>query len=306
MAQAREASPSFSREAPPSGIMVEVAPGVRRLVCPNASPFTQTGTCTYVVGRGHVAVIDPGPDHAGHVAALVAELADESVEAILVTHTHRDHSPGARRLKALTGAPILGCGPHRPARALAEAETNLLDAASDAEHAPDRILREGEAATGPGWTLAAIETPGHTMNHLCLAHPEANVLFSGDHVMAWSTSIVAPPDGSMAAYMASLDKLRGRGEATYFPGHGGPVREPARLVRALAHHRRQREAAILAQVAGGEGAIPTIVAAVYPGLNPALAGAAGLSVFAHLESLIARGLVVADGDATLAGAYRAA
>jgi glyoxylase-like metal-dependent hydrolase (beta-lactamase superfamily II) len=306
MTQDAAESPDFSREAPASGVMSEVAPGVRRLVCPNPSPFTQTGTCTYVVGRGRVAVIDPGPDHEGHVAALVAALAGETVEAILVTHTHRDHSPGARRLKALTGAPIVGCGPHRRARALGPAEINPLDAAGDTEHAPDRVLHEGEAAQGPGWTLVALETPGHTMNHLAFAHPEQNILFSGDHVMAWSTTIVAPPDGSMAAYMASLDKLRGRTEATYFPGHGGPVREPVRFVRALGHHRRQREGAILARVAGGDRAIPAIVAAVYQGLNPALAGAAGLSVFAHLESLIARGLVVTDGPPTLASEYRPA
>ena len=305
-AQDQDATPAFSREAPASGVVTEVAPGVRRLVCPNAGPFTQAGTCTYVVGRGRVAVIDPGPDHPGHVAALHAALGDEHVEAILVTHTHRDHSPGARRLKALTGAPILGCGPHRAARPLALGEAAILDASADTAHAPDTVLAEGEAVAGPGWTLAAVETPGHTMNHLCFAYPEGSALFSGDHVMAWSTSVVAPPDGAMGAYMDSLDRLRGREEATYFPGHGGPVREPRRFVRALLQHRRGREAGILARVAGGDRTIPAIVAALYAGLDPALRPAAGLSVFAHLENLIARGLVATDGPPTLDAAYRPA
>lgn len=300
-----EAEPAFEAAAPAPGTIEALTPLVRRRIAPNGGPFTASGTCTYVVGRGRVAVIDPGPDDAGHVAALLADLDGETVEAIVVTHTHRDHSPGARLLAARTGAPILGCGPHRAARSLAEGELPMLDASADKVHRPDRQLAEGETVSGPGWTLVAVETPGHTMNHLAFALPEEEALFSGDHVMAWSTSIVAPPDGSMRAYMESLDKLRERSERTYWPGHGGPVRDPRRFVRGLAAHRRQRETAIRARVAAGEADIRAIVEAIYQGLNPALIGAAALSVYAHLEDLVERGLVLTDGPARLDGRYRA-
>ncbi|GJD48830.1 Hydroxyacylglutathione hydrolase [Methylobacterium crusticola] len=301
-----EAAPVFAREAPPSGRTEAVTPLIRRLVCPNGGPFTQSGTCTYLVGHGRVAVIDPGPDHAAHQAALLSALDGETVAAILVTHTHRDHSPGARALRDATGAPIVGCGPHRPARAVRGDERTLLDAAGDGDHRPDRELREGDAVEGPGWTLTALATPGHTMNHLAFALAEEEALFSGDHVMAWSTSIVAPPDGAMGPYMASLEKLRGRPEGIYWPGHGGPVREPQRFVRGLAAHRRAREAAILERVALGDRTILAIVAAIYLGLDPALRGAAALSVFAHLEELVAGGRVATDGAPALASEYRPA
>lgn len=298
-----ESGPRVERSLPESGRLERVAPLIRRRIAPNGGPFTATGTCTYVVGQDRVAVIDPGPDDPGHIAALLDDLGPERVEAIVVTHTHRDHSPGARLLAARTGAPIVGCGPHRAARALAEGEAPMLDASSDAAHAPARILAEGDAVSGPGWTLVAVETPGHTMNHLAFALPEADALFSGDHVMAWNTTIVAPPDGEMRAYMASLEKLRGRGETIYWPGHGGPVQEPARLVRCLIGHRRQREAAIRARLAAGDTRIPEVVAAIYQGLDPRLRGAAALSVFAHLEDLVGRGLVACDGPARLDATY---
>ncbi|MGY2047188.1 MBL fold metallo-hydrolase [Methylobacterium sp. JK268] len=297
--------PTFSREAPAPGRIEQVSPLIRRLVCPNGGPFTQTGTCTYVVGHDRVAVIDPGPDAPEHHEALRAALAEEVVTAIVVTHTHRDHSPGARALQAATGAPIVGCGPHRAARALRGGETALLDAASDRDHRPDQELRDGEGIDGPGWTLRAIATPGHTMNHLAFALAEEEALFSGDHVMGWSTSIVAPPDGAMGAYMDSLDRLKSRGDRTYWPGHGGPVREPQRFVRALAHHRRAREAAILERLAGGPRTIPALVAEIYQGLDPRLTGAAALSVYAHLEDLVARGRALTDGEAALDSLYRA-
>ncbi|PXW66840.1 MBL fold metallo-hydrolase [Methylobacterium sp. B4] len=289
---------------PPAGRMEAVSPLVRRRICPNGGPFTASGTCSYVVGHGRVAVIDPGPADAEHVEALLAALGSERVEAIVVTHTHRDHSPGARLLQARTGAPIVGCGPHRAARSLAENELPVLDASADREHRPDRELADGESLTGEGWTLTALATPGHTMNHLAFALPEENVLFSGDHVMAWSTSIVAPPDGSMRAYMASLERLRQRGETLYWPGHGGPVRDPRRFVRGLAAHRRQREAAIRARLEAGDRDIAAIVGAVYQGLAPHLLGAAALSVFAHLEDLVERGLATTDGPPLLDGHFR--
>ena len=299
-------SAGFEAALPPAGRLEAVSPLVRRRICPNGGPFTASGTCSYVVGRGGVAVIDPGPADAGHVEALLADLGPERVEAIVVTHTHRDHSPGARLLRALTGAPIVGCGPHRAARELAENELPALDASADREHRPDRELADGESLHGDGWTLTALATPGHTMNHLAFALPQENTLFSGDHVMAWSTSIVAPPDGSMQAYMASLDRLREREETLYWPGHGGPVRDPRRFVRGLAAHRRQREAAIRARLAAGDEDIRAIVGAVYQGLSPKLLGAAALSVYAHLEDLVERGLVATDGPPLLDGRFRLA
>jgi glyoxylase-like metal-dependent hydrolase (beta-lactamase superfamily II) len=303
MADADETSLTFEPSMPAPGRLESVAPLIRRRVAPNGGPFTATGTCTYVVGQGRVAVLDPGPDEPDHIDALLRDLASEIVEAIVVTHTHRDHSPGARRLAARTGAPIVGCGPHRTARALTAAEAPRLDASADRAHAPDRVMAEGDTVSGPGWTLVAVETPGHTMNHLAFALPEAQALFSGDHVMAWSTTIVAPPDGAMRAYMESLDKLRGRTEATYWPGHGGPVREPARFLRGLAGHRRQREAAIRARLEAGDSRVADIVGAIYQGLDPRLKGAAALSVLAHLEDLVGRGLAVADGAPTLEATY---
>ncbi|GJE05710.1 Hydroxyacylglutathione hydrolase [Methylobacterium jeotgali] len=281
-------------------------PLIRRRVANNPSAFTATGTCTYVIGRGSVAVIDPGPEDAAHIEALLGDLAGETIAAILVTHTHKDHSPGARLLKARTGAPILGCGPHRAARHRLPGELPLLDASADRAHRPDREMSEGDEVSGPGWTLRAVETPGHTMNHLAFSLPEAGTLFSGDHVMAWATSVVAPPDGSMRAYLASLDRLRERDETIYWPGHGGPVRDPGRFVRALAAHRRQRESAIRARLSAGDRDIGTIVASIYQGLDPRLRGAAALSVFAHLEDLVERGLAAAEGPVLIDGRYRPA
>jgi len=285
----------FDRSPPAAGRLDQVSPLVRRLVLDNPGPFTFTGTCSYVVGRGRVAVIDPGPGREGEAEALLAALPGETVAHILVTHTHRDHSPGARRLQALTGAPILGCAPHRAARALQSGETTALDASADRDHRPDQLMRAGDALAGEGFRLVAVETPGHTMNHLCFALPEERALFSGDHVMAWSTTIVAPPDGAMGPYMASLEILRGRAERIYWPGHGGPVMDPERFLRALVGHRRMREASILAALKEGPSAIPTLVERLYAGLSPGLKGAAGLSVLAHLEDLEQRGSVRAEG-----------
>ncbi|GEO13174.1 MBL fold metallo-hydrolase [Microvirga aerophila] len=289
-----------------AGECVRVSPLVRRIIATNPGPITFTGTCSYIVGSGRVAIIDPGPDLPEHIDALLAAVQAETVTHILVTHTHKDHSPAARAIKAATGARLVGCSPHRSARALFDGEVNLLETSSDRDYAPDQELAEGDRIEGPGWSLEALATPGHMANHLAFALPEEAALFSGDHVMAWSTTVVAPPDGSMSDFMASLDKLRGRDEAVYWPGHGGPVREPQRFVRALAHHRRQREASILNRLAAGDRTIPAIVAAIYQGLKPALIGAAGLSVFAHLEDLVAKGLVRTDGAPSLDGEYRLA
>lgn len=281
----------------------QLTPLVRRLVANNGGPFCFTGTCSYIIGTGKVAILDPGPPDEAHVDALLAAVRNETVTHVVVTHTHRDHSPAAAAIKARTGALVVGCAPYRRSQSLAPDQSDPLDAAHDHDYAPDRILADGEPLDLDGPMLTAIATPGHASNHLAFALEAETALFSGDHVMAWSTSIVAPPDGNMRDYMASLDKLRGRGDTVYWPGHGGPVKDPPRLLRALVHHRRQREASILNRLAAGDRRIPAIVERIYEGLNPALAGAAALSVFAHMEDLVARGLVRSEGPAALDAIY---
>lgn len=292
--------------AAPAEQVVQISPLVRRVVADNPSPFTFTGTCSYIVGRGSVALIDPGPALPGHIDALLAAVGGETVSHIVVTHTHMDHSPGARILKEATGAPIVGCGLHQASRPLADGEANTMEGSGDREHVPDLQMREGDTISGPGWSLHALETPGHTANHLAFALPEEDTLFSADLVMAWSTTIVGPPDGSMTDFMASLDKLRGRQDRIFWPGHGGPVKDPPRFLRALIGHRRAREASILARLVAGDRRIADIVPAIYPGLKPQLLRAAGLSTFAHLEDLVRRGMALTDGPPQLDGEYRPA
>ena len=282
----------------------EIAPGVRRLLANNPGPFTFKGTVSYVVGRGQVAIIDPGPLDDIHIAALLDAVRGETVTHIFVTHTHRDHSPAVPRIKAATGALVLAEGPHRPARPLHVGEAPRLDASNDTEFRPDRALTDGEIVTGHDWTIEAVTTPGHTANHMAFAFKEAGLLFSGDHVMAWSTPVVAPPDWAMGDYMASLHKLARRAEAIYLPGHGGVVREAPRFVQHYIRHRQGREASILRRLAKGEADIPTLVRAIYIGLDPRLVKAAGLSVLAHLEDLATRGLVATAGEPSIDGRYR--
>jgi glyoxylase-like metal-dependent hydrolase (beta-lactamase superfamily II) len=284
----------------------EVGPGVRAIAADNPGPFTFKGTISYIVGRDQVAIIDPGPDDTAHVAALLEAVRGETVTHIFVTHTHRDHSPAAAKIKTATGATVLAQGPHRLARPLHTAELRRLDASADLDFRPDVALVDGETVSGRGWTLEAVTTPGHTANHMAFAFKEANLLFAGDHVMAWSTTIVAPPDGAMTDYMASLNKLAGRSEPLYLSGHGAPVRDAPRYVQYLIRHRQAREASILHRLAKGEADIATIVRAVYIGLDPRLVGAAALSVLAHLEELVARGAVITEGPPSIAGRYRLA
>jgi glyoxylase-like metal-dependent hydrolase (beta-lactamase superfamily II) len=282
------------------GRLEPVAPGVRRIVARNPGPFTYRGTGTYVVGEGEVAVIDPGPDLDEHIGALLASLAGEQVTHILVTHTHRDHSPAAKALKEATGAPTYGFGPHAGGR---RGEPGIEEG-GDWDFTPDIAAKDGDRVEGRGWRFDAVHTPGHTSNHLCFALPDSGILFSGDHVMGWSTSVIAPPDGDMAAYMASLDKLIERRDAVYWPTHGPAITEPQRHVRAFIAHRREREAGIIDCLRAGCEAIDAVVDRLYVGLNPALHRAAGRSVLAHLIDLIGRDIVASDTAPTVSARYR--
>ena len=231
---------------------------------------------------------------------------NETVTAIFVTHTHRDHSPAVPAIKAATGATVYAEGPHRAARPLHIGEHNPLDASADRDFMPDVALKDGAVVEGDGWRIEAIATPGHTANHMCYALKDTNILFAGDHVMAWATSIVAPPDGAMSDYMASLNKLAKRSETIYLPGHGPAIKDAPRFVNYYILHRKAREASILHRLGKGETDIPTIVRAIYIGIDPRLTGAAGLSVLAHLEDLVARGVVETDGQPAIDGVYRLA
>jgi glyoxylase-like metal-dependent hydrolase (beta-lactamase superfamily II) len=291
---------------PVHGEAVTIAPLVQRITAPNASPFTFHGTNSYIVGARSVCVIDPGPDDPAHWQALMKALRGRKVTHVAVTHTHRDHSPLARRLKEMTGAKTVGEGPHRPSRALFVGEDNPLAESADMEFRPDIKLRHGDRISGDGWVLETLLTPGHCANHTAFALDGTGIVFSGDHVMAWATSIVAPPDGSMADYMASLDLLLKRDDSLYFPGHGGPVEQPQAFVRGLRTHRRMRERAIFERIKAGDRTIPDMVAAIYRDTDPRLHGAAALSVLAHIEDLSARGEVLSAGPPSLDGEYEAA
>jgi glyoxylase-like metal-dependent hydrolase (beta-lactamase superfamily II) len=286
------------------GVVDPVVRGVRRILVDNPGPFTFKGTLSYIVGHGKVAIIDPGPVDARHTAALIGAVRGETVTHIIITHTHRDHSPGAAALKAATGASTFGEGPHRPSRDLFIGESPRLESGGDADFIPDHRVAGGDVIEGDGWALEAIATPGHTANHMAFALKGTDVLFSGDHVMGWSTSIVAPPDGSMSDYMASLHRVAARAETVYLPGHGDVIRDAPAFVTAYIAHRHSREESILHRLGKGETDIPTLVRAIYIGLNPALTGAAALSTLAHLEDLTARGLVLTDGAPSISGRYR--
>ena len=276
----------------PYAIVEELEPGVARLLARNPSPFTYFGTQTYLVGEDELVVVDPGPDMPEHVDAIVSAMNGRPLAAIACTHTHRDHSPASRALKEATGAPIIGCAP-----LVLESIGPRADASFDKLYAPDAILSDGEAIEfDSGKKLFAVATPGHTSNHLCFAFGDA--LFTGDHVMGWSTTVVVPPDGDMRAYMESLGVLRRRADRIFYPAHGPAVTKPAQLVRGMIGHRMQRERQILKLVGQRPRDIPDIVANAYPGLDPRLVPAAGGSVFAHLLDLQKRGLVEAGEGET--------
>jgi glyoxylase-like metal-dependent hydrolase (beta-lactamase superfamily II) len=292
-----------TRFEPAYGQPVAVADGVVRVTANNPSAFTFRGTNSYLIGHDTLAVLDPGPDDDAHLDALVRAIAGRPVSHIFVSHTHRDHSPLAARLKPLTGAVTVAEGPHRSARPLRIGEVAPLDASSDTDFAPDLVVADGQAVDGDGWRMRTVLTPGHAANHAAFSLEGTGILFSADHVMAWSTSIVAPPDGAMSDYMASLDKLIERDDRIYLPGHGGPVAEPQKFVVGLKAHRQMRERAILERLAAGDNSIPDIVRAIYRDTDPRLYGAAGLSVLAHLEDLVGRSQATSDGPPAIDTIY---
>ena len=276
----------------PTGTPEQPEPLVTRVLAPNPSPYTFTGTQTYLVGDGaDRAVIDPGPDEAEHLEAIIAAAGDARISAILCTHTHRDHSPGAAPLSERTGAPVMGC-----AKLVIADNGPRADEAFDTTYEPERVLDDGETVAGEGWTLCAVHTPGHTSNHLCFALEESGAMFTGDHVMGWSTSVIVPPDGNMADYLASLQKLYDREDRVYYPAHGPPVAKPQQLVRSMMGHRRQRERQILKILTEEPRSLPQFIPIMYKGLDPRLEKAAQLSVHAHLIDLEHRSLVTRSGD----------
>jgi glyoxylase-like metal-dependent hydrolase (beta-lactamase superfamily II) len=275
------------------GVPRELAPGAVRLVANNPGPMTFKGTNTYLVGTGDLALIDPGPEDAAHLEAILAAIGQRRVSHILITHTHRDHIDGLAALIAATGARTAGFG-RRAVEPGAKRTSASGSEYIDQDFVPDVRLGHGDRLEGDGWSFTALHTPGHAPDHLCLELEGTGLLFSGDHVMGWNTSVVAPPEGSMADYLRSLELLGERSDSVYLPGHGGRIEEPQRLVKAFLLHRRMREQAILDCIRAGTNTVRGIVPAIYRDLDPKLVNAASLSVLAHVEHLISRGLVRCD------------
>jgi glyoxylase-like metal-dependent hydrolase (beta-lactamase superfamily II) len=275
----------------PPGIALRLSPLVSRLLAPNPGPFTFKGTGVYILGAGRqVAVIDPGPDLPEHVEALKRALAQRQVSQILVTHTHRDHSPAAAALKQWSGAKTYG-----PSRAPGSAAgEGMVDEAHDHDFVPDVTVSDGTLIGGEGFLLECVATPGHTANHMCYALTQEKALFSGDHVMGWSTSVIAPPDGNMGDYLASLERLALRDDRIFYPTHGSPITDPKDWLGKLIAHRRLREAQILAALARGEGTVTGLVEKLYPDLDVVLRPAAAQQIKAHLDHLQSRGRVSAE------------
>jgi glyoxylase-like metal-dependent hydrolase (beta-lactamase superfamily II) len=278
-------------------VIQTVSPLVRRIVARNPGPFTAQGTGTYIVGHGHVAIIDPGPLLTEHIDAILAGLGKETIDKIVITHTHLDHSPAAFPVKKATGAVIHGYGPQ------GAGGNETSEEGADDGFRPDVTVRDGDVIAGPGWTLQALHTPGHASNHICYVLAEEKVLFSGDHVMGWSTTVVSPPDGSMADYMKSLARLLDRDDRIYLPTHGPSIQDPATHVRALIAHREERRAGILNELAKGPRTIPEIVTALYIGLDPRLKIAAAHSVLAHIIELVETGQVKTTGAPAIGSTY---
>ena len=283
------------------GVADMVLPGVRRIIANNPGPFTYTGSGTYIIGTGDVAVIDPGPNDLSHLDALIAALPGEKISHILITHTHSDHCGGARTLAERCGAPIFGFGAH-PVRKQQD-DAPALDEGADYGFRPDRLIKDGEMIEGSDWRIEAVHTPGHLSNHLCFALERQNALFTGDHMMGWATTVVAPPDGDMGAYIESLNRLLSRDDEIYLPTHGAPINNPKRFVRAVRTHRLMRDGQIIEQLKNGRTRIKEIVAVMYSDIDKRLHGAAALNVLAHLIRLVRIGSVKCDGEPQMRSTY---
>ncbi len=286
------------------GVADRVAPGVRRVIANNPGPYTYTGSGTYIIGEGDIAVIDPGPNDDAHLEALMKTIDGERVTHILITHTHLDHCGLAMKFAAATGAPLIGFGAH-PVRDKKH-DAPALDEGADYSYAPDETIGDGAVIEGPNWRIEAVHTPGHLSNHLCFALPDQKALFTGDHMMGWATTVVAPPDGDMSAYIQSLDKLLAREDEIYFPTHGAPIHNPKRFVRAVKTHRLMRDAQIIEQLKRGRDNIKDITAALYADVDKRLHGAAALNVLAHLIRLVRNGSVVCDGEPDIKSTFHLA
>ena len=285
------------------GAAEEVAPGIRRVIAENPSPFTLYGTGTYILGTGNVAVIDPGPADPAHIQAILAAVEGETISHILVTHTHMDHSPGCRLMKDATSAPTYAYGPHGAGKM----EQGVpVEEGGDMDFEPDELVRDGDIIEGGDWSVECVYTPGHTSNHMCFALREQKALFTGDHVMGWSTSIISPPDGDMAAYMASLELLLARDDAAYWPTHGPVIDEPKPHVRAFIEHRREREQQIFECIDEGVHRITDMVPMMYKDTPEFMYPAAARSVFAAIEFMVSRGELKTDGSLSLDAAYERA
>ncbi len=283
------------------GAVDQVSPLVRRVIARNPGAFTYTGTGVYIIGRGEVAVIDPGPEIDEHFDALKAALEGEQVSHVLITHSHMDHSPLAHPLARWAGCKVYAAGPAIPT----ESEVRM-EAGDDLTFRPDKTIADGWTCSGPGWTIEAIATPGHTSNHMCYALKEENALFSGDHIMGWSTTVISPPDGDMGAYLASLAKVRDHRFDIIWPTHGPPVTEdPSGFIQAYIDHRRAREAAILARLEAGDQTIPDMVRTIYADIDTGLHPAACHSVLGHMIQLVKDGRVATeDGEPKVSSRYR--
>lgn len=286
---------------PSYGKVVELSPLIRRICARNPNPFTFHGTGTYIVGRGEVAVIDPGPIIDEHLQAIEAALKGERITHILITHTHNDHSPAAAPLKAATGAKTYSFGPHGAGK---RDEGIDVEEGGDMSFRPDVVVKDGDTIKGNGWTVDALYTPGHTSNHICFALREEKALFSGDHVMGWSTTVIGPPDGNMAQYFSSLEKLTARDDRRYYPTHGNPIPNPQAFVRALIEHRHARERQIEACLKHGRSTIPDMVAVIYSEVDKKLHPAASMSILAHLQHMVATNRVTTDGAPRAKSIYR--
>jgi glyoxylase-like metal-dependent hydrolase (beta-lactamase superfamily II) len=286
------------------GVPRELAPGVSRVVANNPSVFTFKGTNTYILGSRELAIMDPGPEDPDHFEAVMAAVAGRKVSHILITHTHRDHVDGLPRMAEATGAVVCGYG----RQSATPDETKSSPSGTefvDQSFKPDLILRDGDVVAGADWSVEALHTPGHAPDHLCFAMPDRGIMFSGDHVMGWNTSVVAPPEGNMSDYMSALERLMGRQDDVYFPGHGGRIENPARFAKAFLIHRRNREKAILDSVRAGNSTIADVVAHIYKDLDQRLIRAASLSVLAHIEHLIARNLIRTQSPPSLDSIFTA-